>query len=259
MPPVLVMSTGCQAGAYFDNDVIPPGAPRLKLPWAYSYAQFAALLAAYLDVHPEDFVTFGIFQKQPRRGSYREWGEVAGLLSHMIGGRRSLVTELMTIINKIQRLQHGDPMRGIEEQALVALLLRERRRSGVPLGDGAFSQLVAPGDRSGILPNQAHWGPHETPIVVHNHLPPPGPGPPPGPSGAQDGPHRPPPGFLEMVNLTADADTEKEEMDKAPVTPSPNVSDGSDTKTDEDKDVLTYTGEGRDGADSSDEDGFQHV
>jgi len=38
MAPVLVTSTSCQAGAYFDNNVIPPGAPRPKLPWAYSYA-----------------------------------------------------------------------------------------------------------------------------------------------------------------------------------------------------------------------------
>jgi len=30
MPPVLVTSSGCQAGAYFDNEVIPPGAPRPK-------------------------------------------------------------------------------------------------------------------------------------------------------------------------------------------------------------------------------------
>jgi len=84
------------------------------LPWAYSYAQFDQLLQAYPEVHPEDFVTFGILQEQPRRGSYREWGEVAGVLSHMVGGRRALVTELMTIVNKIQRLEHGDPMRSVE-------------------------------------------------------------------------------------------------------------------------------------------------
>jgi len=65
MPPVLVASTSCQAGAFFDNDIISPGAPRPKLPWAYSYAQFEALLAAYPDVHPEDFVTYGILQAQP--------------------------------------------------------------------------------------------------------------------------------------------------------------------------------------------------
>jgi len=77
MPPVLTTTTGCQAGAYFDNEVISPGAPRPKLPWAYTYAPFTELLAAYPDVRPEDFVTFGILQQQPRPGSCREWGEVA--------------------------------------------------------------------------------------------------------------------------------------------------------------------------------------
>jgi len=74
MPPVLVSSTACRAGTYFDNEVIPPGVPRPKLPWAYTYAQFDALLTSYPAVHPEDFVTFGILQAQPRRGSYAEWG-----------------------------------------------------------------------------------------------------------------------------------------------------------------------------------------
>jgi len=145
MPPVLTTTTGCQAGAYFDNEIIPPGAPRPKLPWAYTYFQFDQLLAAYPEVHPEYFVTFGILQEQPRRGSCREWGEVAGVLSHMIGGRQSLVNELIIIINRIQRLDRDNPMRKTEEQALVAVLLRERCRSAVPLGDGAFPQLVAPG------------------------------------------------------------------------------------------------------------------
>jgi len=60
MPPVLVASTGCQAGAFFDNDVIPPSAPYPKLPLAYTYGQFEVLLAAYPDVHPEDFVTWDL-------------------------------------------------------------------------------------------------------------------------------------------------------------------------------------------------------
>jgi len=72
MPSVLVTSASCQAGAYFDNEVIPPRAPRSKLPWAYTYAQFDNLLSAYPDVHPEDFITYGILQAQPRRGSHRE-------------------------------------------------------------------------------------------------------------------------------------------------------------------------------------------
>jgi len=38
IPQVLTTSTGCQAGTYFDNEVIPPGVPRPTLPWAYTYA-----------------------------------------------------------------------------------------------------------------------------------------------------------------------------------------------------------------------------
>jgi len=85
MPQILTTSTGCQAGSYYDNDLIPPGVPRPRLPWAYTYVQFHTLLSTYPDVHPEDFVTFGILQAQPRRGSYLEWGEVAGVLTHMAG------------------------------------------------------------------------------------------------------------------------------------------------------------------------------
>jgi len=47
-------------------------------------------------------VTFGILQELPRRGSYRKWGEVVGVLSHMIGGRQSFVTELMIIFMTTQ-------------------------------------------------------------------------------------------------------------------------------------------------------------
>jgi len=130
MAPVLVTSVSCQAGAYFDNDVIPPGAPRPRLPWSYSYAQFGTLLTSYPDVHPEDFWTYGILQTQPRRGSQCEWGEVAGVLAHMVGGRLLLANQLLLIINRIQRLDPDDPMRAVEEGALVALVMRERRRSG---------------------------------------------------------------------------------------------------------------------------------
>jgi len=145
MPPVQTKAAESQAGCYSDNEIIPPGAPRPKLPWAYTYAQFDQLLQAYPEVHPEDFVTFGILQEQPRRGSCREWGEVAGALSHMIGGRRTLVNELSLIIHRIQHLDRDDPMRATEEIALVDVILRERRRSAVLLGDGAFAQLAAPG------------------------------------------------------------------------------------------------------------------
>jgi len=109
MPPVLVTSTSCQAGAFFDNESIPPGVPLPKLPWAYSYAQVAALLTTYPDVHPEDFVSFGILQAQPCRGSYSEWGEVAGVLSHIVGGRRTLAEEIYTVIRRIQRLDGMTP------------------------------------------------------------------------------------------------------------------------------------------------------
>jgi len=49
-------------------------------------------------------------------------------------------------------------------------------------------------------------------------------------------------------------------MDEAPATPPPNVSDSDgDMETGDEDDLLAYTGEGCGGADSSDEDGFQHV
>jgi len=152
MPQVLQTSTGCQAGTYFDNEVIPPGVPRRKMPWAYSYAQFNTLLTTYFDFDTEDFVSFGVLQAQPRRGSYSEWGEVASVLAHMVGGKRTLADELYQVIRRIQRLDGEDPMRATEEAALVAIVLRERRRSGVPLGDGAYATLAAPG---GLLAHAA--------------------------------------------------------------------------------------------------------
>jgi len=48
MPPTTTTSAETQAGCYFDKEIIPPGAPRPKLPWAYTYAQFDQLLQAYL-------------------------------------------------------------------------------------------------------------------------------------------------------------------------------------------------------------------
>jgi len=59
-----------------------------------------------------------------------------------------------------------------------------------------------------------------------------------------------------MVDLTANTE---EEMDEAPATPSPNVSDGSEMETGDEDDLLAYTGEGRGIADSSEKDRFQHV
>jgi len=61
-----------------------------------------------------------------------------------------------------------------------------------------------------------------------------------------------------MVDLTAD----EEEIDDAPATPPPNVSTdagGEEIEIDEEDDILAYHGLNCCGADSSDEDGFQHV
>jgi len=38
MSVIATKTAECQAGCFLDNDVIPPGAPGPKLPWAYSYA-----------------------------------------------------------------------------------------------------------------------------------------------------------------------------------------------------------------------------
>jgi len=145
MSQVVVTSTGCQAGAYYDTETIPPGVPRPRLPWGYTYAQFEALLQAYPTVHPEDFITFGVLQAQPRRGSQGEWGDVAGVLAHMAGGRRLLADAFFIVMRRIQRLARDDPMRAVEEDALVTLVLDERQRSNAPLGDQAYAILAAPG------------------------------------------------------------------------------------------------------------------
>jgi len=62
----------------------------------------------------------------------------------MVGGRQILVAEISAIVNRTSRLDRADPMRATEEMALVAVLRRERRRSRVPLGEGAFDLLAAP-------------------------------------------------------------------------------------------------------------------
>jgi len=249
MTPVFTTSTGCQAGAYFANDVIPPGVPRPRLP----YGQFGAFLDAYPAVHSEDFVTFGVLQALPRRGSQCEWGEVAGVLAHMVGGRLLLANQLLMIIHRIQRLDNSDPMRAVEEEALVALVMRERRRLGVPLEDGAYATLAAPG---GPL---AHAAPPRDPRRrpgPSSSAPPPrcSPSPQRGTSGARDGPPRPPPGFVDLTE-------EDDEMDDTPAFPSPHVSgdsDSDDMDTDGEEDLLAYHGLNRDDSDS-DEEGFQHV
>jgi len=130
---VTLNTATCQTKLYFDNTKIPPGAPRPTLPWGYGYQHFDSLLDAYPEVHPEDFVTFGILQEQPQRGTIRDWGEVVTVLAHMIGGRRTLVNELVVIANRIQRLDRNNPMRAVEEQTLIDVLSRKRRRSTVDL------------------------------------------------------------------------------------------------------------------------------
>jgi len=102
----------------------------------------------------------GIPQAQPRRGSYLKWGEVAGVLSHMVGGKRVLANELSIIIHRIRRLERDDPMRATEETALVDVVMRVHRRSAVPLGDGAYPLLAAPG---GLLAHLTLPGPSGAP------------------------------------------------------------------------------------------------
>jgi len=219
---------------------------------------FDQLLLAYPDVHPEDFVTYGILQEQPRRGSAREWGEVAGVLENMVAGRYTLLRELAVVMNRIARMDRADPMRATEEMALVDIIRRERRRSRVPLGRGAFALLAAPG------------GPMSRPAPRDTRRrppPPPTDDPRPGPSGAQGGPtspqrHRgrgrrrgparppPPPGF---VDLTAD----NEEM-VTPATPPPQVSYTEEMDIGEEDALLASPGHHHDNSDE-DEDGFQHV
>jgi len=262
MASVLVATTGCQAGAYFDNEVIPPGVPRPRLPWAYTYNQFEALLTAYPTVHPEDFITFGVLQAQPRRGSQREWGEVAGVLAHMAGGRRLLAHAFYNVMRRIQRLGRNDPMRAVEEEALVALVLDERRRSSAPLGDGAYATLAAPGGPLALAVPQRR--PRQRPPAASS-VPPahrptsPRQGPSrgrgrrpyrasPGPSGAQGGPCRPPPGFVDL--------TTEEDMD-TPATPPPHVSSGDEEMNTDEEDA--YFGPHDHAGDSSSDDGSQQV
>jgi len=114
---------------------------------------------------------------------------VASVLAHMIGGRQPLVTEILAIVRGIQRLTCGDPMRVVEEQSLLEVLLRERRRSRVPLGDGAFALLAAPG---GPLAPPPQRGPTRPPRDPRRRPSPTSSSDPqPGPSAAQGGPGRP--------------------------------------------------------------------
>jgi len=107
----------------------------------------------------------------------------------------------------------------------VALVLAERRRSNVSLGDGAYATLAAPG---GPLANAAPQ--RDTRRRPHYRPTSPQQGPSrgrgrrpyrasPGPSGAQGGPRRPP---QEFEDLTADEPME------TPATLPPHVSSGDE-------------------------------
>jgi len=185
-------------------------------------------------------------------------------------------------------------MRATKEQELVNVLVRERRRSAVLLGEASFPQLEAPGGPLGRtnrpVPSGAQGGPHVPPSNSSSAPDPQhgpsgtqwgrqrsaspqpwpsgtqggrrdGQGPPTGPSGAQGGPRRPPPGFHDIFDFTADVDAE-EDMEDTPATPSPNVSeDGSDDSeemdTDNEEGLLAYTGQERHSDGLSE--GFEYV
>jgi len=252
---------------------------------------FDQLLQAYPEVHPEDFVTFGVLQEQPRRGSAREWGEVAGLLANMVGGRQTLVAEISAIVNRISRLDRADPIRVTEEMALVAVLRRERCRSRVPLEEGVFDQLAAPvrpmtrpaltdpatralATRAVALLSPLHptlslsrQAPREDQAI----LPPLTLGPP-GPRGDvsgrdwHQGPQEPRVAHvpLRALRRSISRPTTTQQMTiwtRLQRPPPPTVSDDQDDddmETDEESDLLASPSHNNDSSDS-DSDGFQHV
>jgi len=148
-----------QTDSYFDISEIPPGAPCPKLPWGYSYLQFYRLLREYPDIHPEDFVTYGILQSQPRCGTQEDWGQVAAMLSHMMGGRLTFIAELMVILNRAPRLDKNNPMRIVEEQNVLYLVALERSLSPVPRGMDAFFALGAAPEGPPVAAPQPQAGP----------------------------------------------------------------------------------------------------
>jgi len=84
----------------------------------------------------------------------------------MVGGKGMLANELSVIIHRIQRLERDDPVRVTEETALVDVVMRKRRRSAVPLGDGAYSLLVAPGGPLARPTPPGPSGPHVTLVAA---------------------------------------------------------------------------------------------
>jgi len=136
MTPVLVASTGCQAGAFFNTEEIPPGVPRPRLPWGYSYAQFGALLDLYPGIHPEDFITFGVLNDQPRRGSLLEWQDAAGVLSHMSADAASWSTSLCPYSVASKIYTPGILIGSWRSRAWGPLLWRSGAGHGSPWGTG---------------------------------------------------------------------------------------------------------------------------
>jgi len=190
-------------------------------------------------------------------------GEVAGVLAHMAGGRRLLADAFFTVMRRIQRLARNEPMWAMEEEALVALVLDERRRASAPLGDGAYTTLAAPGGplalaapqrrprrqpqpSSSAPPSHRSTSPHQGPSRGWGRRPYRAS---PGPSGAQGGPRRPP---QEFVDLTTD-----EPMD-TPSTPPPQVSSGNEAMDMAEEDHYLGPRDHNAGDDSSD-DGSQRV
>jgi len=82
---------------------------------------------------------------------------------NMVEGRQTLVTEITAIVNHIARLDRADPIRATEELALVTVRRRERRRSGVPLGEGPSTSWRP---QEALWPVQ-HRQAHQELLVTH--------------------------------------------------------------------------------------------
>jgi len=154
-----------QTDSYFNISEIPPGVPRPKLPWGYSYLQFHCLLREYPDIHPKDFVTYRILQSYPRHGTKEDWGQVAAVLSHMMGGRLTFIAELMVILNRAARLDRNHPMSIVKEQNVLDLVALERSRSTVPRGVGVLLALGAPPGGPPMAAPQPQAGPSGAQII----------------------------------------------------------------------------------------------
>jgi len=102
------------------------------------FIQKLKFICAYPTVHPADFVTYGILQAQPRRGTRSDWGQLAEVLDNMLGGRQTVVADLMVIVLRMIRLDRDGPMREAEEQNVLDYLLEDQTRSNVPRGVDAF-------------------------------------------------------------------------------------------------------------------------